>query len=143
MLALNPNDNQGVRDLLLGLYLALGDTEGAAKLLNAYKEDGMANFAWGRTLERFLSHDLSGAEAALKIARKQNRFVELFLGGQKKFPQQMPDSYSPGSEEEALICLDNMAEAWGNSQPASFWLMNQLAKISAVKKATKPKVVRI
>ena len=142
MLALNPGDNQGVRDPLLGLYLALGDTVGAAKLLQAYQDDSLANFAWGRVLERFLSHDLPGAAAALKIARKQNRFVELFLSGQKNFPKQMPDSYSPGSEDEALICLDNLALAWANSRPASFWLLDQLAK-DAVKKVASASKLKI
>ena len=143
MLALNPNDNQGVRDPLLGLYLALGGTYEAGKLLEAYKDDSMANFSWARVLERFLSHDLPGAAAALKIARKQNRFVELFLSGQKKLPGHMPDSYSPGSEEEAILCLDNLALAWGNFKPASFWLMEQLMKEAVPKKspAAKLKIV--
>jgi len=143
MLALNPNDNQGVRDPLLGLYLALGSTDEASKLLEAYKDDSMANFAWGRVLERFLCHDLPGAAAALTIARKQNRFVELFLSGQRKFPKSMPGMYSPGSEEEAILCLDNLALAWGNFKPASFWLMEQLMKEAAPKKspAAKLKIV--
>jgi tetratricopeptide (TPR) repeat protein len=143
MLALNPNDNQGVRDPLLGLYLALGGTNDAGKLLEAYKDDSMANSAWGRVLERFLSHDLPGAAAALKIARKQNRFVELFLSGQKKLPRQMPGGYSPGSEEEAILCLDNLALAWGNFKSASFWVMEQLAKEAVAKKspAAKLKIV--
>jgi len=45
MLALNPNDNQGVRDPLLGLYLATDNLEGARNLLQRYKNDSMANFA--------------------------------------------------------------------------------------------------
>jgi hypothetical protein len=140
---LNPGDNQGVRDPLLGLYLAMGSTDEAGKLLEAYKDDSMANFAWGRVLERFLSYDLPGAAAALTIARKQNRFVELFLSGQTKFPKSMPGSYSPGSEEEAILCLDNMALAWGNFPPAVAWLMDQLMKKAAQKKtpAAKLKIV--
>ncbi len=126
MLALNPNDNQGVRDPLLGLYLALGSLDDAGKLLHAYKEDASANFAWGRALERFLSGDLAEAAAALKKARKTNSFVELFLTGQKNLPKEMPDMYSPGSKEEAILCLDNMALAWGNFPPALVWLMEQL-----------------
>lgn len=46
MLALNPNDNQGVRDPLLGLYLGTGNLEGARKLLKKYERDSSANFAW-------------------------------------------------------------------------------------------------
>jgi tetratricopeptide (TPR) repeat protein len=143
MLELNPNDNQGVRDSLLGLYLAIGATGEAGKLLEAYKDDSMANFAWARVLQRFLSHDLPGAAAALTIARKQNRFVELFLSGQKKLPRHMPASYSPGSEEEAILCLDNLAVAWGNFKPASLWLMDQLMKEAAPKNAPAAKLMMV
>jgi tetratricopeptide (TPR) repeat protein len=126
MLALNPNDNQGVRDPLLGLYLGTGNLEGARKLLKKYERDSSANFAWARVLERFLSGDLAGAAAALKTARKANRFVELYLSGQKGIPKQMPDMYSPGSDEEAILVLDNMSFAWAEHKEAVLWLMQQL-----------------
>lgn len=77
-------------------------------------------------LERFLSGDLAGAAAALKTARKANRFVELYLSGQKGIPKQMPDMYSPGSDEEAILVLDNMSFAWAEHKEAVLWLMQQL-----------------
>src|SRR5439155_1134639 len=42
LLALNPNDNQGVRDILLGCYLAGDDLDGARRLLRVYDEDAGA-----------------------------------------------------------------------------------------------------
>ncbi len=134
ILALNPNDNQGVRDPLLGLYLATDDLEGARKLLKDYKEDASANFAWARVLERFLSSDPAGAVAALKIARKGNRSVELYLSGQKGIPKEMPGMYSPGSDEEAILVLDHMSLAWAEHNEALLWLMDQLtgAKVPEV-----------
>jgi tetratricopeptide (TPR) repeat protein len=134
ILALNPNDNQGVRDPLLGLYLATDNLEAARRLLKDYEEDAMANFAWGRVLERYLSCDLPGAAAMLKKARKGNRFVELYLSGQKGLPKQMPEMYSPGSDEEAVILLDNMSFAWREHKEAVFWLMEQLMKDKGTKK---------
>ena len=103
----------------------------------------MANFAWGRVLERFLSGDETGATVALKKARKGNRFVELYLSGQKGLPKQMPEMYSPGSDEEAVILLDNMSFAWGEHKEAAFWLMEQLMKVKAAAKtpATKLRIV--
>src|SRR6266404_4957147 len=47
MLALNPNDNQGVREYLLAMYLALEDLRGAARLFDTYGLDSGAVFAWG------------------------------------------------------------------------------------------------
>jgi tetratricopeptide (TPR) repeat protein len=140
MIGLNPGDNQGVRDPLLGLYLATGKVEGARKLLDDYGDDSMANFAWGRVLERFLSGDKPGAVAALKKARKANPFVELYLSGQRNLPKGMPDMYSPGSDEEALLCLDNMMLAWSKHKEAVSWLMDQLIKFEVPKKAPAAKL---
>jgi len=127
MLKLNPNDNQGVRDPLLGLYLAVNDLMGAGRLLNAYKRDAMANFAWGRVLERFLASDHAAARAALKKARKANQFVELYMTAKMPIPEELPDMYSPGSQEEAVFCMDAVGFAWGQHKEAVVWLLDQCA----------------
>ena len=125
MLELNLNDNQGVRDPLLGAYLAVKDLDGAGRLLKKYEDDAMANFAWGRVLERFLAGDLAGASTALKKARKANRFVELYMTAQKPIPKQIPEMYSPGSEEEAVLCMDGVGRAWAQHKEAVFWLLDR------------------
>jgi tetratricopeptide (TPR) repeat protein len=140
MLVLNPNDNQGVRDTLLGLYLGVEDLAGAHKLLTKYKEDSLANFAWGKVLERFLSGDLPAAVQALKAARKANRFVELYLTLQLTPPEDLPEMYSPGSKEEAILCLDNLAFAWTHHHEAMFWLLDQLASDIVPKKSAAGKI---
>ena len=126
LLELNPNDNQGVRDELLGCYLAAGELEGARGLLKQYGNDMiMATFAWGRVLERYLSRDLAGARAALQRARKANRFVELYFAAARTLPESLPDTYSLGSEEEAVLCVANLMGAWVKHQDALFWLLDQ------------------
>jgi len=131
MLQLNPNDNQGVRDPLLGTYLAAGDVAAASRLLKKYKNDGSANFAWGRVLERYLTGDIEGAGAALAEARAANRRFELHLMGRKPIPKSMPEMYSMGSEEEAILCLDNLAAAWVNHREAFLWVAEQCAAAPA------------
>ena len=126
MLELNPNDNQGLRDPLLGCYLAHGRLEKAAKLLHDYEGDAMATFAWGRVLERFLAGDRPGAKRALKNARKGNPFVEMFFTGKLRMTGEMPDSYSLGSKEEAMICFDHLGAAFLKNQPAMFWVLEQI-----------------
>jgi len=135
LLDLNPNDNQGVRDALLGSYLAVDDLDGARRLLRAYAEDASAVFAWSQTLERFLAGDLKGAERALKRARRDNPFVELFLAGKRDLPQELPDSYALGSEEEALICLGSIGEAWAAHVEALAWLMVHLGMAKSQEEA--------
>jgi tetratricopeptide (TPR) repeat protein len=126
MLELNPNDNQGVRDPLLGLYLTVGDFKSAGKLLKRYENDALANFAWGRVLERFLAGDRVGAKAALEIARAANRHVELYLTARKPLPEEPPEMYSPGSVEEAVLVLINLSAAWSAHKESVFWLFDEL-----------------
>jgi tetratricopeptide (TPR) repeat protein len=125
MLELNPNDNQGVRDPLLGAYLCVDDLEGAGKLLKKYKDDAGAGFAWGRVLERFLAGDPAGAAVALKPARQANHFVELYMTGKKPIPQELPEMYSLGSEEEATMCMEGVGLAWSLHKDAVFWLLDR------------------
>ncbi|MBS1820737.1 MAG: tetratricopeptide repeat protein [Acidobacteria bacterium] len=125
MLKLNPNDNQGVRDPLLGLYLETDDLEGAGRLLKKYKGDASANFAWARVLERFLSNDRDGANASLKRALKANRHVELYLTEQRALPKRLPEMYSTGSEEEAVLCLNYLGRAWASHKAAAVWLSDR------------------
>ena len=126
LLELNPGDNQGIREILLGAYLTVSNLEGARRVLTAYADDCSAVFAWGRVLERLLSQQVTEAEAALASARKGNRFVELYLTGAKKLPRTMPGMYSLGSMEEAQLCLESLSGAWAEHPQAIFWLMTQL-----------------
>lgn len=126
MLELNPNDNQGVREPLLGLYLQTRDTKGAGCLLKKYEKDASASFAWGRLLERLLAGDQRGSSVALKAARKSNRHVELYLTARKPLPEELPEMYSLGSEEEAVLCLSFLSNAWMQHKDACFWLFDQL-----------------
>lgn len=126
LLELNPKDNQGVRDVLLGCYLSRGNLAGAQRLLCDYREDTTAIFAWGRTLERFLSGDLPGAQRALRKARRENHFVEQYLTFQHPLPTDMPDTYGLGSAEEAVVCLAYLSGAWADHPLATSWLWEQL-----------------
>jgi tetratricopeptide (TPR) repeat protein len=130
MLALNPNDNQGVRDPLLGLYLAVDDAAGAGKLLKRYKEDLSACFAWGRVIERFMAEDHTGAEAALRKAMQVNRFVVLQLTGREQAPKRLPDLYELGSVEEATLCQHYLLAAWAAHRDALFWVFDRCTEMS-------------
>jgi tetratricopeptide (TPR) repeat protein len=142
LLELNPNDNQGVRYPLLGCYLAHGELIRAAKLLETYKDDGMAVFVWGRVLERFLAGDRKAAVRELKHARGGNPFVELFFSAQMSAPDQMSDTYTLGSKEEALICFDYLGAAWAKNREAMFWLLDRIYGPMYVRGKSKPGTVQ-
>jgi tetratricopeptide (TPR) repeat protein len=122
MLELNPNDNQGLRDSLLGCYLAIGNLAGARRLFERYGKAGMAVFAWGSVLERYLSGQSAEAAGALKKARMQNRHVEAYLTGQKPLPRTLPAYFSVGQESEGIHAAALLEAAWRNHPQALQWL---------------------
>jgi len=124
MLALNENDNQGVRYVLLAVLLALGRLEDARALMKRYKNECAWNvvFAWCRVLERLMSKDEAGAAKALAVARKQNAHMEAFLKGHRKLPKNLPGSYSPGSKEEALCYAGVLLPTWKAHPEPLAWL---------------------
>lgn len=105
MLDLNPNDNQGVRDRLLPMYLEKSRLEDARRLLARYEKDYTAIHAFGSVIERFLSGDLEGAVEALKEAHEINPHVLAYLSGRKKLSTSLPMTYSLGGKEEAHLCI--------------------------------------
>jgi len=129
MLAHNPNDNQGVRDPLLGLYLRAGDLAGAGRLLKKYNE-GSAVHLWGRLLERLLAGDDVGAEKALARAVQCNRFVAKLLTKKMGEQEPLPEMYSPGSMEEAILCRHWLGMAWRLNPEAMMWLEQRSATLS-------------
>jgi tetratricopeptide (TPR) repeat protein len=127
MLELNPNDNQGLRYALLPCYLSLQRLDGAARLFVAYDEcDWNTVFAWGRVLERWLMGDTTGAQQALAVARKQNGHSEAYLRGHKRLPKHVPETYSPGSKEEAQCFAGSLRMIWQTHPKALAWLAAQL-----------------
>ncbi len=122
LLDLNPNDNQGVRDLLLPVYLMYDELDAAQGLLERYAEEETAMFNWGRTLERFLSGDLGAASRCLKRARAENRHVEKYLTGRRPAPRHLPDSYGWGDESEAAHCAFFLTVVWQLHPAAVQWL---------------------
>ena len=125
MIELNPGDNQGIRDILLGLYFETGNLEGVRKLFEQYPDDFMPSFLWAKVLERYLSGDLKSAKRALRKAQKSNTYVKDLLTGKEPPPERFPDHYSPGDISEALVCFRHLAPAWQKRPEAIEWLESQ------------------
>ncbi len=128
LLELNPNDNQGIRDVLLGCYLKRGNDAGAWHLYEQYGGDGTAFFAWTRVLVEFRRGKLNASAKALRAALKQNPHVLGFLSGREKLPRHLPDHYSLGGENEAIIYMSLFAEAWLATPGVLAWLLGQIER---------------
>jgi tetratricopeptide (TPR) repeat protein len=122
LLDLNPNDNQGLRDVLIGCCFRADDLGGVRRLLQQYEKDPSAVFNYARVLERFLSGDREGAGRVRQEARRENPHVEAFLLGKKKLPRRLPDYMEFGGETEAIHCAVYLAEAWQRHPQALSWL---------------------
>jgi tetratricopeptide (TPR) repeat protein len=118
----NPLDHQRAREPLLACYLALDEIGSARKLLFQFEGDSSAVFLWGRVLERYLSEDPEGALAVLRQARRQNPHAERYMTFLSPAPDLDPDSYMPGTQEEAVHCLYIMGLAWANYPEAIHWV---------------------
>jgi len=122
MLELNPNDNQGIRDTLLGMYLETGNLDGARILFKKYPPEYFAVFLWGQVLERYLSGDLKKAAKVYRKASERNSHVLDYLTGMKHPSFELGNFYSPGEESEAILCLEKIGPAWQKYPEAIEWL---------------------
>jgi tetratricopeptide (TPR) repeat protein len=123
MLELNPDDNQAVRSPLLGLYLAEGRAQDAAGLLDRFaEEDALPTSAWGRVMERWLTGDTAGAEAALERARKVNPFAEKYLSGVRQVIGPPPEFFQPAKESGGQVCAQELGRALEKHPGFREWL---------------------
>jgi tetratricopeptide (TPR) repeat protein len=123
LLRLNANDNQGVRDLLLPVLLIAGRDDEAGALLDRYAEDAMAVCRYGRALVTFRREgDSSAARDHRRQALLANRRVAKYLAGAAPLPDEDPETYAVGSEDEAVLAARTLAEAWRATPGAEAWL---------------------
>jgi tetratricopeptide (TPR) repeat protein len=127
MLRLNPNDNQGNRDLLAAAFLAVGADSEALELLNRYAEDITANLNYTNALVQFRLHGKSSvAEDTLKVALAKNPHVPAYLRGLKRMPRNRPSHYGIGSIEEAVLYTEVFSKYWKSTPGALDWLASQV-----------------
>jgi tetratricopeptide (TPR) repeat protein len=123
MLRLNPNDNQGVRYILLDCLLALGRDGDADKLLRRYKDDGAAACVWSGALAVFRREgECLASRKALARAVRTNGHVPAYLLGRKKLPHDLPALIGMGGEDEAVAYVHDSAPAWAATPNALQWV---------------------
>ncbi len=131
LLRLNPNDNQGVRNALLPSLLKIDADEEAAELLKLHKDDKVfAMWCYSRALVTFRQKgDTATARKHLKKAMDVNGYVPKYLLGYEEMPDFPPSGYSPGSEDEAVICSMQLADVWEGTEGAMEWLDERVDKL--------------
>ncbi|WLR50649.1 SEC-C domain-containing protein [Bacillus tianshenii] len=126
MLMLNPNDNQGVRYLLLTAYLEEELFEEAERLLEAYDNDGMASFQYNRAYLHYQQHGITTELVhLLKEAKKQNPHVLDFLLGKREITSRYHSQLTVGGVTEAEVYAQDHAHLWVGEESLMNWLAKQ------------------
>jgi len=123
LLRLNPGDNQGVRDVLVPRLIERRRDQEADAVLAAYADDVSAMLSYARALIEFRrSGEGEAAQAKLAEALRANPHVAKYLTGGAAMPEDLPETYRLGSEDEAQLAAATLAAAWHASEGAIEWL---------------------
>lgn len=130
LLELNPNDNQGVRYILMNRLLELDRLDEAQELFDFYDEEYSADWLFSKLLLSIKSNQNKDIiEELYEEAVEENEFIIPFLVGKKKIPKVLPSFYSPGDENEAIIYVDLAQMAWKKNKKA----IKMLKKFNKIK----------
>jgi tetratricopeptide (TPR) repeat protein len=124
MLKLNPNDNQGIRYLLLGSLLRHDDIPALKSLLAEYPDEWSVYWLYTRALLAYREdHTASPAtQKLLSDAKSANEHVPAVLAGKK--PPVLSDSgyITVGGADEATDYVRECGAAWRQTPGAVEWL---------------------
>jgi len=113
LLELNPNDNQGVREVLLSSFIEEAEWKAAKQLIQQYDDDGSAAFNYGRILVEYgLNGNTSHLTLLIKQAVAHNKFVPAYLQGKRQLPRSMPEYIGNGDEKEAIVYASINRHLW-------------------------------
>lgn len=116
MLALNPNDNQGIRDQLMTLYIGDERLREATQLAETFEGDRTAAMCFSKVLIEFKQHGASKkALQLLEEADEANPHVIDYLVDLKAIPEQTFDYVGLGDESEAIVYAGQNIHLWANT----------------------------
>lgn len=128
LLRLNPNDNQGVRYLLLLGLLSKESFDEAEALLREYVEP-TAICTYTNALLSFRRYGPTRkTEKSLVEAIELNPHVPAYLLGEERLPRRMSDYVGFGDESEAVSYAAEFMHFWLRQEGALDWLRDVEAK---------------
>ena len=142
MLRLNPNDNQGVRHLVVPALIRTGRDRDCEGILQQYAEDATVPMSYGRALLAFRRDgDTPGAHDLLAAAVRHNPHLPKYLLAKSEIPDRLPEVYGWRSEEEAVAFGAELLSVWEATPGARAWLagfMRERKKARVGKRKGKP-----
>jgi tetratricopeptide (TPR) repeat protein len=123
MLTLNPQDNQGVRYLLSTLLVGKDDLTEFELFIEKNEDENCAIWNYNNALYKFKKlGKTTESDALLLKAHNNNQFVIDLMLGNKKMPNEQPQSIGRGDESEAVSYLFGAWLIWEKSDGAFDWL---------------------
>ena len=121
-LKLCPTDNLGIRYPLIGMLLETQQYTRVHALMEQFDEASVF-FHYSRALLGYIEQrdSLKAASAKRKAVKANPHFVEM-LRKNAPIPDDRAPYYSPGDENEAIMLLEFMGNAWHNVDGAVRWL---------------------
>ena len=139
MLALNPNDNQGIRYLLLAAQLRRGDAASMKSLIKSYPDEWSANWLYTRLLLAYRDGD-AAKPATLKLAREAqsaNRHVPAILNGTTPPVLSTNGHITMGGPDGATEYVREFGPAWKETPGAIEWLITAAEAVPSRRRATR------
>lgn len=137
MLRLNPNDNQGMRYLLLDLLLTMNREAELVKLISKYKDEWSTVWLYTHALLEFRKSGPSAiADRKLRNALEQNPHVVSYLTGKKRVPRRYAQLVEWGGESEAVQYASGHLNYWRATPGAVEWLTGHKPKSRSPAKRT-------
>jgi tetratricopeptide (TPR) repeat protein len=129
ILAMNPNDDQGVRGLAIKAAFALGLPDEVLKICNQYKSDCMVDTTYGRALALFQMDRKAPARKALKDAIVLSPLVASELLKKRHTPPKgiALDYVTMGGADEAYYYWQDQGKFWKETQGAFDFLAEVLS----------------
>jgi len=119
ILKYNPNDNQGIRALIIESYLARGRFKEILKINKQFPQDMLPDTLYGAVLANYRLDKIKEAEEALKIAIEYSPNVAKELSNKSHKQTELTGSVIVGGEDEAY-------EYWQRNGP--YWTDPKILK---------------
>ena len=132
LLDLDPEDHAGHATLLLSCYLSMGEVQRSWDLLEELDDDESALYRWAWVLIDLMSTNTEAARESLDRAIEANPHVISYLLGLEEAEPELAPYVKAGSEAEARVCAQILADAWDRNPDALMWLERTLADLGLI-----------
>lgn len=123
ILSLNPDDNHGLRTMIINAHLRRGDNDSALSLAEQYPEDLNPDISYGRALALYRMERYKEAEDALADAITDLPKIPRFLSAKRiRKPKLDPYGVVLGGDDQAWLYREEMRDVWSSTPGALAWL---------------------